>query len=419
MNDTEEKEAQILTPEIDPFPYSNEVELQKLREILKGRNVEIILLGQAGYIIHNPQREIIAEAPWILLDFDDTAARTTADKKECWQQLEEMGIPQEVIKYCDKISRIDFSRTGFLYQPQLEMRLITLALNYFRTGKKDIGELKKILTKARNVLVLQKKLGEYGIDPTVNSIYQQTRYTSTLYEDTIATITSLRGETERPNNIAILTYGDPIFQLTKVVRTGLLEHINQIWLTRVRKGDYFQTLLSVNPFKNLSLKYTYKETPRNIGIDFKNWQIMVVLFDDDPKQVKSFNRIAQEEGIAGLGVIRVRRRGTKRFAQEIQLTRLTGEIHPSDTYLDSYLYELALIKLEARILENFLLTQLQKHGYHALTDPRAFSLIQVIATRQGTTYEEVKNRLLKRAGINRLGGFSDETSGTKVEIWSK
>lgn len=414
------EEIPIKHQQTDYFPHNSEVELQRLKEILKGKEVITIPLGDAGYIVHNANQEIVAEAPWVLLDFDDTAARATQDKRECWNKLQEMGIPEEVIQYCDKVSRIDFGRAGVIYEPELEMRLVSLALDYFRSGKSDIEELRKSLKQARATLVGQKNLDQYEIDEEVSTLYRQTRYTSSLYPDTISTLQRLRGGPEKPANIAILTYGDPEFQLIKTVR--LLDEerdrVSQIWLSRVRKGDFFKTLLQLNPFRALPIKYTYPETPRNVGINFSDLQVMVTLFDDDPKQIESFNEIAQQEGIVGLGVIRVRRKGTKRSERDIRLGQRVGEIHPSDSYLDSNLYEATIRELSARMIEDFLLNQIQTHGDKALKDPKTPNLIEAIADYRGIASREARDSLLSKSGLARVGTFPTDDRDVNVEIWA-
>lgn len=109
------------------FPYSQEEELNNIHDILGARPAHVIPIGNAGYYIHNPQVPYIAEAPLILLDLDDTAIQYTAGKKECWKQLKEIGVRQETIMLCDSLARIQLG-TERLYEPEVEMRLLTHAL---------------------------------------------------------------------------------------------------------------------------------------------------------------------------------------------------------------------------------------------------------------------------------------------------
>ena len=67
------------------FPLSNQEELKRLRELVGKSEVEIIDLGEFGYVIHNNRNTIIAEAPWILLDFDDSTAETSKDKVKTYE----------------------------------------------------------------------------------------------------------------------------------------------------------------------------------------------------------------------------------------------------------------------------------------------------------------------------------------------
>lgn len=329
-------------------------------------------------------------------------------------------MPPVAVKLCDRLSRVDFGLDGEIYEPELEQRLVTLVLATIQTGGQDEGVLQQRLAEARSSMVLGRALASYPIDPRVRELYQRTRYTSTLYPDTVGTLHRLRGGTQRPTNMAILTYGDPVFQLAKTARLLATQEggINQIWLTRVRKGDFFRNLLQVNPFRLLPLKYVYPETDRGAGINFQDWRIMVTLFDDDPRQVESFNSIAAKEKIAGLGVVRVRRAGVKRSDKPILVGHRAAEVIPSDTLLDTDIFQGAIDELSARLIEDFLIEMVNTHGVMALRDNQAPNLIAAIASCRSIDERSARDQFLQKAGLVNAGVFSTDDSESDIEIWS-
>ncbi len=390
-------------PETDFFPLSPGEEHKRLQEIVKGQNVQVIPIANSGYMVYRNESEIIAEAPWVLVDFDDTAANTTYDKKErCWQTLQEkFNLPEEFVSLCDQLSRVDFGKAGKIYQPELEMRFITKALSLHKDGEKP-EKIEEALQNMRKELIDKKNLKDYPADKEITELYEQTRYTSTLYPDTITSLKTFKGDSPRPLNLAVLTYGDPEFQLTKTIDLFQQSEgsLGIILLTKVKKGDFFQALIQENPFKDLPIKYTYPETPREVGINFADWEIMVTLFDDDPKQVKSFNNFAQSENINGLGVVRVRRTGAKRSKLDVQIPEGSAQVKPSDSAIDTSLFIKVLELLEAKHIEQFLIREVSRRAFQAaetLLEGQASKYVNAIAQRRGINPEEVRGSLLSYA----------------------
>ncbi|MBP9816056.1 hypothetical protein KBD09_02355 [Candidatus Woesebacteria bacterium] len=399
MNDEELAGANVA--EVEFFPLAPDDELEALKEIIGEREVDVRAIGDAGYFITRKGPHVIAEAPWALVDFDDTAAKTTSDKKDrCWPAVEGIGVSPDLVQFCDKISRVNFGEAGVIYEPELEMRLLTRAIEMAKSGS-DEGAIKLALADMRKEIVLNGAFNEHAVAEDVQGIYDETRYTSTLYPDVAETLTRLRGGEERPINVALLTYGDPQFQLRKTL--SLIddnEALGSIFLTKVKKGDFFKSLLEDNPFADMPLQYTYPETERGVGINFRDWRVMVTLFDDDPSQVASFNTFAEEQGIPGLGVVRVRREGAKRSDRDLDIPRGSAEMRPSDTYLDAEIFEQALTRLEAIQMENFIVEALKEHHPQVLlAEPDVKDLIQAIANRKGLSFEEARSRILELAGV--------------------
>jgi hypothetical protein len=336
--------------ESDAFPRSKDQEYQHLQEMANEKGLGIKPIGELGYIAYNPENPYVAEAPLILLDWDDTAAQTSKDKEQCWAELASIGMDDDVIAYCDKKSRVVIGDEEATYEPELEMRLLSAAMNFAEHGRISFSpEMKASLDRIRKELIENLNLHDYPVRPEIQGIYDRTRFSSSLYPDTLQTIQDLSGTKEEPHNVSLLTYGDPSFQGAKVFDTVKKSNLKFALLTNTRKGKFFQELIRLNGLSEIPTEYLHEETPRGVGIDFKGWNIPVILFDDDPKQVGSFRSIAEKENIAGLGVVRVRRQGVKRADQETERGTMIAEIRPSDTYLDTDLFAVALAELKDRI----------------------------------------------------------------------
>lgn len=384
--------------EANEFPLSNSDELKRLKEIVGPLDVEIIDLGEYGYVIHNNHNIITAESPWILVDFDDTGAKTSEDKKTCKNRLLDLGISEDIIKYCDKKSRVDFGERGVIYEPILDKIFLTIALG--NTNSEE--ETKALIDDARVKLLNSKKFSDYPINDGIDLIYRQTRYTSTLYPDTKDTLITLNDyPSGMANNLAIFTYGDPEFQLSKTLPLLKETHeINQIWLTKSKKGDFLKELINKNVFKDLPIHYHYPETDRDVGIPFADpkWQTKLLLFDDDPNQVKNFNKIADELGLLGLGTVRVRREGVKRSEKETEPHNRTMEVTASDTLLDTDLFQNAAMELQIRSLERSAIEILKKFGPEAMGNSDFAMHIEAISNVRGLDVKTVVTKLNEKAG---------------------
>lgn len=384
--------------EANEFPVSNSEELKRLKELVGKVDVRVVDLGKFGYVIHNNLNTIIAEAPWILKDFDDTGAKTSDDKEICKKRLLDLGISEEVIKYADKKSRIDFGERGVIYEPILDKIFLTLALE----NNSSDEEIKTLIDNARSELLKSKQFSNYPINEGIETIYKKTRYTSTLYPDTKNTLLTLKDyPSGMANNLVIFTYGDPEFQLTKTLPLLKETHeINQIWLTKSKKGDFLRELIKNNILKDLPIHYHYPETDKDIGIPFADprWQTKLILFDDDPKQVKNFNEIANELGLSGLGTVRVRREGAKRSDKETEQHERTIEVATSGTPLDTELFQKAMMELQIRSLERSAIEVLKKFGPEAVRNVEFAMEIEAISNFRNMDPKEVVKTLNQKAG---------------------
>lgn len=399
--------------ETDAFPYSPEEELNQLQEVTRRVGAEVFRIGGDGYLVQNPRVKYIAEAPLVLLDFDDTAARTTDDKKRCGKRLQGLGLPPEVIAYCDKISRVRIGDEDPMYEPELDMRLLSFAKGTLSPALQ--GELDELRIK----LIRSRNLDSQGVDPGVRNIYQETRFISTLYPDTQQTLQALRRHPEQPANVGILTYGDPSFQLQKTISLLNETNVAFLCLTKVKKGKFFQSLTRQNPFRQMDLEYHYPETPRGVGVDFKGWGVQVMLFDDDPKQVQSFNSVAESEGLPALAVVRVRRTGVKRASTDTTVSRFVAEVKPSDTFLDTQLFEFAIAELQTRALELYLegdVTTATRDDPSVLNHSDVKRIIETVSECRGVPYDVVRDNILNRSGYRSVVTVPND-EGKDRQIW--
>lgn len=388
----------VSNAEVYVFPRAPEEELAYLREMVEGKEIEILPVGNVGYIAFNTCHLYIAEAPLVLLDWDDTAAKTTADKRLCWDELEKLGIPQDIIQLCDNTSRVFVGDTEPTYEPELEMRLLSMALE--KVGNTSSQAIIAALVILKNELIGNRALDAYPVHSSIRAIYQRTRFSPRLFPDTLATLSKLRGNPQRPTNVGILTYGDPSFQFEKVKELLSGNDIGIVLLTKARKGTFLQTFLKENVLKNVPMQYTYQETPRGEGVDFASWQVPIVLFDDDPKQVESFSSVAEAEGIQALGVVRVRRQQIKHADVDTIHGPFVTEIRPSETYLDIELFNGALQELRIRAVEKYLSTTfvVQLKSDPSLIDHTdVIASMKFVADARHIEFQTVKENLQRQA----------------------
>jgi hypothetical protein len=292
--------------------YAPDEELRKLQEIAErmGFPCEFIPIGEGknnlGYfaISKDPrlQAQIVAEAPNDFIDFDDTQGKTTIKKKECWERIEQLRVPREIVKYCDKIARISFQEEhGEMYEPELDKRLLTYALAH---PSEDVNVLKEqLLTYLNELLSTQLSVSELfqriPVHEEIDQIFQDTRHFVELYPDTEEVLKALHLDLEGKvaSNIFGFTYGDASFQFEKnlpLLQKGLIQGL---CLTKAKKGPFLQQLIKQNPFKALNITYHYPDETQGKGIDFVAFGQPCALTDDDPSQVASVDELADILGI--------------------------------------------------------------------------------------------------------------------------
>jgi hypothetical protein len=292
--------------------YSPHEELAGMYRIAERNSVSCTILPigspdrPLGYAIvpadPNQQRNIVAEAPLDLFDCDDTILQTTADKGACWSQLEDLGLPKQIVLLCDKMARFTFNeKDGEIYQPEIDMRLLSYALEHADDPPAALEQslityLDGLLNTSGSATELFDKTPP---DPRVLEIFKQLRFEVRSYPDTDEVLHSLHTDEQGLvfANVIPLTYGDTLFQFEKTVKLVKAGLVPMILLTKSKKGPFLKQFFTDNVFKHFNITYQYPEETQGKGIVVTEYRQPIALNDDDPSQVASVNALAQELGI--------------------------------------------------------------------------------------------------------------------------
>lgn len=330
--------------------------IEKHKELLGP--TEIISLGEAGLILKRETNQSAPAKDWLLLDYDDTLAASTEIKKERLRLYVEylqnklnltetttQFLAENIIKLADEFARWE-NPSSNIKQYHLGAHMMALSwaseylinhaqqpseevLAYLRT---QLDSLKETIASTPDKQTAAEKLAPpfyFKADKLISknkrpwlaeieNIFQQTSFNPPLYQEPLASIKS--AETPSDNqlqNLVIFTYGEPYFQLSKVIK--LLEQnpdlqVAQIWLTQTSKGKFVQAIWQKGQVSEAQLDQVKTLT----------------LVDDDPKQLKDFadcNAYMETQAQhPQLIAIRSKRPGTK-TAQKDWPTHPYGELN--------------------------------------------------------------------------------------------
>ncbi len=287
--------------------------IEKSKELLGPIN--LIPIGEAGFLLQREQLQSTPAKDWLLLDYDDTLAASTEIKKERLKLYteylqENLSLPtqavqllaENILKLADEFARWE-EQTSTIKQYHLGAHMMALswASEYlFHHAQQSSEEILAYLTTQLNLLKQTLNLtpdnqaGKHELDlpfyfkagklisktkrpwlADIENIFQQTSLNPPLYQEPLASINSAETTTNQLQNLVIFTYGEPYFQLSKVIK--LLEQnpdlaIAQIWLTQTTKGKFVQEL-----WKTGVAQATKLDQARTL-----------TLVDDDHKQLNGF-----------------------------------------------------------------------------------------------------------------------------------
>lgn len=358
----------------------SEIESRKIGKLVERKreslgSFDIAPVGDSGFLLQSQEQKPMAGNDWVLFDYDDTLA-AYAEAKEDRMKLYiqyvidtiSPEIPNEIakklLKSTDQFSRWETKQgEGRHYHVSAHMSALTWATEYLRDHmNEDVSEIastietklyniKKQLTDntkpekndpfyfKNNKLILRTKR---PWSRKIENIFQKTVFNPPLYEESIEAakkIGKLKSSIHR-FNVGIFTYGEPYYQLEKVL--NLMEKhptlpISQIWLTRIPKGKFIQDLLETKTVQQTELDYIPPEledypgeslSPPS-GYPLSQTPHTLVMFDDDPKQLSNIlasNDYLKEKSGAKFVVVRSTRAKTKAQHHDWKISSTYGEI---------------------------------------------------------------------------------------------
>lgn len=306
---------------------------------------DITPVGDVGFVLRMGEHPVQAGNDWVFFDLDDTLIAYSQAKEArlgAYQEYaQERGLrldgptAEHVLEITDSFSRwneggeemyhVDAHKTALFWatselrdtDPEtVEERLKGIGdqLVLVKTGLTEPVELGEDIPFhfEKNKLVLKETS---AASEDIDKVFE-TMVKPPIYGDVLDVMTKIGGNTEdnlRPG-LGIFTYGEPVFQLQKVLELmkaqaheGRALPLAQIWLTKTPKGKFVEAL----------------SHPSGEGqtVDRKNQNEVlgdlphvVLLVDDNPKELESLIQASQglqEEFGVRFAAMRLRKEGTK------------------------------------------------------------------------------------------------------------
>ncbi len=289
----------------------NPVEARKLKNLLEEYKEvfgysDVVAVGSIGYVIQLTEEKSISGRDWVLFDYDDTLVATTEIKNKRLMLYREY-VKNKDIKLSDKqvykiIDMTDrFSRweenegERKIYHANAHMAALQWITSVFQGIEGEIQEetimgLEENLVRIQGQLIMgtesrkddpfyfrpkDRKFILHGVDKMwsrdIEDIFKQTMIRPPQYDEIIEVARGINklDPIEHQIDLGIFTYGDPYYQLLKVLE--LIKQnpdlvISQIWLTSVSKGDFITEVV-------------------RRGVDSEGR--VVVILDDNPREISS------------------------------------------------------------------------------------------------------------------------------------
>lgn len=344
--------------------------IEKNKEIIGDFN--LVSVGESGFVLQNEMMKPQKENDWVFFDYDDTLAAYTDVKikrqnlyADYLQKELKVNISLEDIKkileITDKFCRWESNLgEGKHYHVAANMISLSWATDQLNTNKKNIDEtitkIQTTLDRIKDQLKGSQK-GEEG-DPfyfknnklilcgkvpwssKIENIFQETVINPPLFKETVNVIKEIKKPENYEFNTGIFTYGDPYFQFLKIVNF-LKENpdlsINQIWLTKKPKGQFVEDLIKAQ-----------------LGPIEQHKPVMVI-FDDDPKELKGLSKLNELESKSGFELVTIRSKQSGIKLEKDQWISLSkfGEIDfTSKEYLAKDILKIFLINRYLSIIKN-------------------------------------------------------------------
>lgn len=334
-------------------PLNNEgnkdsiIEKRKIETLLQKHNEESLdpsveraefdleSVGDSGFILRNKNATPESGVDWFLFDLDDTIMATTEAKKNRLEAYKDLikkdGIhitdedAEKIVNLTDEFSRWEEkNKPSKNYHPTAHITALGWATQKIKESNDPnfvINEIEETLKRIKEELTLEVDPKEddpfyfrredgklvsrafFKNSKDIGRIFLDTMVKLNVYEETKDGIQSISQDASIATNVGLFTYGEPYYQLTKILE--LIKNnpdfiVNEIWLTKVPKGEFISTLL--NNFSEKMPAPLEKESHA------------VVMLDDSPKELQSIdskkNQIKDESG-ALFRTVLSRRSGTK------------------------------------------------------------------------------------------------------------
>jgi len=293
--------------------HQSNTELEQLQELFVAfgfENYDLVSESDAGYIFQDTTK-IDPDTDTILFDLDDTIIPYTESKEERLNQFHNYLASNDLELDTDSCSTLMDSADRFSrwvedsgaerYHQPAHASALAWAVGELKSGK-DISDVTTML-ESYDVLSGSDQI-PFSLTESPEEIVEvfNTMAKINPYVDVIETIHRLGGSTselESPLAVGVLTYGEPDFQLKKVLyvlqlakEAGRELPISQIMLTKVQKGMFLKDV-----------------------IESQNSLKVYTLVDDSPEELDS-RHLATTTGPARLAPIRLRKLKTKNFAKD-------------------------------------------------------------------------------------------------------
>lgn len=370
------------------FKYTEERGLSNLvdRYSEKIGGYEIHPVGESGFLLQSEKQLPMAGNDWFLFDYDDTLRGTTEVKSKRLElyvdYARSLGIEasEEDLKHLvdatDKFARWeDVDGGGNAYHANTHMSTLHWATERLKSSKESdpegvIDEIDATLARIKGELTSEGETQEG--DPFhfrdnrfvlksnfwfedgvftpwpdgIKDIFMESMINPPDYPASIQAMKEIGHPSDSIHrvNMGVFTYGQPYYQLLKVFE--LLEQnpdipINQIWLTKVPKGEFIRDLIESGANRKTQLEYVASSMPggslgseeggisMGSGYPLGEHPHVLVMMDDNPKELNSIlgtNEFLSQETGASFAVVRSRGGGGRETDKEWVVDGPNGEI---------------------------------------------------------------------------------------------
>ncbi|HKU18206.1 MAG TPA: hypothetical protein VJP80_02935 [Candidatus Saccharimonadales bacterium] len=417
----------------EPMPETAEtpttIEARKLDALLRrhnellGAGYEIRPVGELGFVIDLKGEPAVTGNDWVFFDLDDTTiayskakeARLEAYTNHVTQELGfdlDPAIYKRVLDVTDRFSRWEENGED-AYHVNAHIASASWMTNRLKGLNPDEAQQAVSDMEAQLARIKQEQSGvaeaRQEDDPFhfegnkfvhkslipwsrgMEEVFRVSMVKPPSYEGAVESITALGRPVDGQEkvNVGAFTYGEPPFQLTKILElmqaqaaAGESLPFSQIWLTKAPKGDFVAEIAAMSASEQDEV---FGGTPHSL-----------IVVDDDPKVLESL--IAHQPTVetstaAMVGVMRSIREGTKTESRPWAGKPVPEVENPS---AHSYNADAATLDLATRVRMAFV----DKIGYRLKEDDNEPSLDPTV----------------RQQLVARYNGYADQISATYQQV---